>query len=245
MENIIISQVTGLTPPYEIYICDYLGITCEFMETVTDTISPIKVYPIPSVFSGAPALTVKIIQTTTNCEKTQNVVCSYFGNVFHTFCNCSDNSICHYIENNPNLSIGESVTFSELEQCWVYSGYQFTFNTSEELTIENEYGNCQECFNNNSPTYFSACCYDYTFKFNNEFQSGFTPNISWYVNIPPSGLGDGTGYTGCTIVISNYETPTHNYDQTDWNDLTNTEYSTLYPFPIMKSCDDCTEINTC
>jgi hypothetical protein len=132
-----------------------------------------------------------------------------------------------------------------LEQCWIYSGYQFTFNTSELLTIENEYSNCQECFNNNAPTYFSACCYNYTFKFNNEFQTGFTPNISWYVNIPPSSTGTGTGYTGCTIVISNYETPNQTYVESDWNNTTNTNTSTVFPFPIMKSCDDCTEINTC
>jgi len=245
MENIIISQVTGLTPPYEIYICDFLNINCVLVDTVVGTIPPILVYQIPSQFSGTPALNVKIVQLTTGCEKNQNVVCSYFGNVFHTFCNCSDETICKYIENDPSLNIGKVVKFEENEQCWIYSGYQFTNESSEVLTISYTYDNCQECFDENAPTYFSACCYDYTFKFNEEFQTGFTPNISWYVNIPPSVSGSGTGYTGCTTVISNYETPIHTYVEDDWNDTTNTDTSSVFPFPIMKSCDDCTEINTC
>lgn len=245
MENIIISQITGLTPPYEIYICNFIGNDCQFMEIVNDNVPPIKVYPIPSIFSGAPALTVKIIQTTDDCEKIQNVVCSYFGNVLHTFCNCSDNSICHFTETDPNIEIGDVVSFTELEQCWIYSGYQFTYISSENLTIIDEYKNCQSCYDDIAPTYFSACCYDYTFKFNNDFQSTFEPNISWYVSIPPSVSGTGTGYTGCTIVVSNYETPTHTYVEDDWDESINTENSTVFPFPIMKSCNDCTEINTC
>jgi hypothetical protein len=245
MENIILSSISGNTPPFQIYICDYLGNNCQFVKTLFNNVPPIDVIPIPDFFSGAPALNVKIIGVNSGCEKEENVVCSYFGNVLHTFCNCNDLNDCIYTENEINLSVGNVVSILEHDQCWVYSGYQFTNEMSQNFTIFKTYRNCQTCFNDIAPTYFSACCSDYTFTFDNDFQSGFTPDISWYVNIPASISGTGTGYTGCTVVISNYQTPNQTYVEADWNPLTNTEISTIFPFPTFRKCSDCTEVNPC
>lgn len=245
MRNIILSAISGFTPPYDVYVCDFLGNNCQYVKTISSNVPPIDVFTLPDFFSGAPAVNVKIVSTNSNCEKEENVICSYFGNVLHTFCNCSDLSNCKYTDIDPNLQIGNVVTFAEYDQCWYYSGYQFTNLTSEELTITNSFNNCQSCYNQVAPRYFSACCYDYTFSFDDPFQSLFEPNVSWYVDIPPSISGTGTGYTGCTIVVSDYQIPNQTYVQTDWNYITNTDKSVIFPFPQMKNCSECTEINTC
>jgi hypothetical protein len=246
MQNIIISSITGLTPPYIIYICDALGNNCQLVDTITSNVPPIDVIQLPDFFSGAPAVSLKIIETNVPCEKNFEVVCSYFGNVLFTFCKCSDLTVCKYTEINPFLTFGNVVSLVEYPECWYFSGYQFTNEVGEELTLNSlPYGSCQECYDTVAPSYFSACCGNYTFTFDETFQSTFQPNISWYVQIPPSGTGTGTGYTGCAIVISNYETPDQTYTQSDWNNLTNTSSSPVFPFPTMNSCNDCTEVNPC
>jgi hypothetical protein len=246
MQNIIISSITGLTPPYEIYLCDFQGNNCQLLDIITSYVPPIEVYPLPDFFSGAPAVSLKIIETNVPCEKNVPVVCSYFGNVLFTFCKCSDFSVCKYTEINPFLNFGQVVSLNEYPECWYFSGYQFTNEIGEVLTVNGlPYPTCQECYDSVAPSYFSACCSNYTFTFDETFQSTFDPNISWYVQIPPSGTGTGTGYTGCTVVISNYETPDQTYVQVDWNNLTNTSSSPVFPFPTMNSCNDCTEVNPC
>jgi hypothetical protein len=246
MKNIIISSISGLTPPYQIYVCDFLGNNCQFIQTITSEVPPIEVFPLPDFFSGAPAVSLKIIETNVPCVKEIPVVCSYFGNVLYTFCKCSNLSECKYTNVDPFLEFGKTVTLSEYSECWYFSGYQFTNEVGETLTVSSvPYNTCQECYDVDAPSYFSACCSDYTFTFDSTFQSTFDPNISWYVNIPTSGSGTGTGYTGCTIVISNYETPDQTYVQSDWNSSVNTNISSVFPFPVMESCDECTEINPC
>ena len=246
MQNIIISSITGLTPPYEIYLCDFQGNNCQLLDIITSYVPPIEVYPLPDFFSGAPAVSLKIIETNVPCEKNVPVVCSYFGNVLFTFCKCSDFSVCKYTEINPFLNFGQVVSLNEYPECWYFSGYQFTNEIGEVLTVNGlPYPTCQECYDSVAPSYFSACCSNYTFTFDETFQSTFDHNISWYVQIPPSGTGTGTGYTGCTVVISNYETPDQTYVQVDWNNLTNTSSSPVFPFPTMNSCNDCTEVNPC
>jgi hypothetical protein len=246
MQNIIISSISGLTPPYQIFVCDFLGNNCQLVDVITSTVPPIEVIPLPDFFSGAPAVSLKIIETNVPCEKNIPVVCSYFGNVLFTFCKCSDLSECLYTEINPLLRFGQVVSLNEYPECWQFSGYQFTNEIGEELTVNGvPYESCQECYDIVAPSYFSACCSNYTFTFDESFQSTFNPNISWFVNIPQSTGGNGSGYTGCTVVISNYITPDQTYVESDWNYTTNTNSSAIFPFPIMKSCSDCTEVNPC
>jgi hypothetical protein len=246
MQNIIISSITGLTPPYEIYVCDFLGNNCQLVEIITYSVPPIEVISLPDYFSGAPAVSLKIVETNVPCEKNIPVVCSYFGNVLFTFCKCSDLSQCIYTETNPFLVFGQVVSLNEYPECWQFSGYQFTNQAGEVLTVNGlPFNSCQECYDVVAPSYFSACCSNYTFNFDETFQSTFEPNKSWYVNIPPSVSGTGTGYTGCTVVISNYITPDQTYVQADWNNITNTNNSPVFPNPPMFDCNDCTEVISC
>ena len=246
MRSIIISSITGLTPPYEIYICDVYGNQCQYIDTITNNVPPIDVIPLPPLFSGAPSVGLKIIETIVPCEKLQLVTCTYLPNVYFTFCNCSDLSNCIYTEDNPNLNFGDVVSLDDYSQCWVYSGYQFTNDVALSLTYSGSvFTTCQECYNVVAPTYFSACCYDYTFTFDETFQNTFTPNSNWYVNISGSSLGSGTGYTGCTTVVANYSTPNQTYTSVDWDVTTNRETSNIFPYPPMRDCNDCQDVFPC
>lgn len=247
MKNIIISSITGLTPPYEIYICNFLGNDCVYIDTITNSVPPIEVIPLPDAFSGAPAVTLKINEVLVPCVKEIPVVCTLLPGVYATFCNCADTSVCLYTENVPILNFGDVVSLENFGQCWTFSGFQFTNDVAIDLLVTGStFSTCQDCYNFVAPTYFSACCSNYTFTFEDSFQSTFEPEISWYVEIPPSGTGTGTGYTGCTIVIGNYETPNQTYLSTsDWNSSTNRDYSIVLPNPIMRNCNDCEEINPC
>jgi hypothetical protein len=246
MKNIIISSITGLTPPFEIYICDFLGNRCQYVKTEVSAIPPIDVIPLPDIFSGAPAVTLIVKELTTLCQKEIPVVCTQLPNVFSTFCNCADTSVCLYTDNITFLNFGDVVSLNNFGLCWIFSGYQFTTESSLNLIpVSQRFSNCQQCYDSFAPTYFSACCSNYTFTFNSSYQDTFEPNTAWYLELPPSTSGTGTGYTGCTVVIANYETPDQTYVQADWNNLTNTNSSPVYPFPRLYSCDDCTEINSC
>jgi hypothetical protein len=155
-----------------------------------------------------------------------------------------DNRAFIAVNNSQKMEV---VSLENFGQCWTFSGFQFTNDAAIDLLVTGStFSTCQDCFNFVAPNYFSACCSNYTFTFEDSFQSTFEPKISWYVEIPPSGTGTGTGYTGCTVVISNYETPDQTYvSTTDWNSSTNRNYSIVLPNPIMRNCNDCEEINPC
>jgi len=67
MTQLQINNVTGLTTPYQIYICDVYGNQCVLVATVNTTIPPTITITLPSQFDTAPAIGVKLIDL--YCEK--------------------------------------------------------------------------------------------------------------------------------------------------------------------------------
>ena len=67
MTQLIISNVSGITTPYEIYVCNVYGNSCILVATVNTIIPPQVEIILPSPFDGAPAIGVKIINSF--CEK--------------------------------------------------------------------------------------------------------------------------------------------------------------------------------
>jgi hypothetical protein len=67
MTQLQINNVTGLTLPYEIYICNVYGNDCILFATVNTLIPPQAIITLPVEFDTAPAIGVKIINPT--CEK--------------------------------------------------------------------------------------------------------------------------------------------------------------------------------
>lgn len=68
MTQLIINNVTGLTLPYDVYICNVYGNDCQIVATVNTTIPPQAVITLPIEFENAPAIGVKVIDVT-GCEK--------------------------------------------------------------------------------------------------------------------------------------------------------------------------------
>ena len=67
MTQLQINNVTGLTLPYEIYICNVYGNNCVLVATVNTLIPPQAIITLPVEFDTAPAIGVKVVNST--CEK--------------------------------------------------------------------------------------------------------------------------------------------------------------------------------
>lgn len=74
MSLITIDSISGI-PPYQIYVCDIFEINCVFITTYVDYIPPSVSFPIPSGYTYAPILLIKIIDST-GCVYTQNYTCT-------------------------------------------------------------------------------------------------------------------------------------------------------------------------
>jgi hypothetical protein len=60
MTQLVISNVTGLTIPYQIYICDVYGNNCAIVATVNTAIPPMVTITLPSQFNMSPAIGVLV-----------------------------------------------------------------------------------------------------------------------------------------------------------------------------------------
>ena len=60
MTQLMISNVTGLTIPYQIYVCDVYGSNCVIVATVNTTIPPMVSITLPPQFDTSPAIGVLV-----------------------------------------------------------------------------------------------------------------------------------------------------------------------------------------
>jgi len=74
MTQLQINNVTGLTIPYQIYICDVYGNQCVLVATVNTAIPPTVTITLPLQFNTAPAIGVKLNDTF--CEKLVIINCN-------------------------------------------------------------------------------------------------------------------------------------------------------------------------
>ena len=74
MTSIEITNITGLSYPYQIYVCDVFGNQCVLIATINTSVPPSNNFILPSQFNSAPAVGVKII-TSDGCERFEIVYC--------------------------------------------------------------------------------------------------------------------------------------------------------------------------
>jgi hypothetical protein len=74
MTQLQINNVTGLTIPYQIYICDVYGNQCVLVASVNTNIPPSATITLPPQFNTAPAIGVKLNDTF--CEKLVIINCN-------------------------------------------------------------------------------------------------------------------------------------------------------------------------
>lgn len=74
MVTLDINTITGLTQPYDVHICNVFEQNCVFVATInTSVVSPITI-PLPSEFSTAPVIGVKIT-TSDGCSRFKLIYC--------------------------------------------------------------------------------------------------------------------------------------------------------------------------
>jgi hypothetical protein len=74
MTQLQINNVTGLTIPYQIYICNVYGNQCVLVASVNTNIPPSATITLPPQFNTAPAIGVKLNDTF--CEKLVIINCN-------------------------------------------------------------------------------------------------------------------------------------------------------------------------
>ena len=67
MTSIQISDITGLSFPYNVYICDVFGNQCILVATILDGVPPAETIYLPPLFNSAPAVGVRIVSH--DCER--------------------------------------------------------------------------------------------------------------------------------------------------------------------------------
>jgi hypothetical protein len=74
MTSIILTNITGLTYPYDIYVCNVYGNNCGYVAKVISSIPPTIEIVLPPPFDMSPAVGIKII-TSDKCERFRIVNC--------------------------------------------------------------------------------------------------------------------------------------------------------------------------
>jgi hypothetical protein len=74
MTSITLLNITGLTYPYDIYVCDVYGNNCGYVAQVISSIPPTIEIVLPPPFNMAPAVGIKII-TSDKCERFKIIDC--------------------------------------------------------------------------------------------------------------------------------------------------------------------------
>lgn len=77
MTQVFITNISGLTPTYDIYACNVYGDDCVLLDNLGTTVPPIVSYILPSSFDTAPAIGLKII-TSDGCERFHILYCQIF-----------------------------------------------------------------------------------------------------------------------------------------------------------------------
>lgn len=74
MVSVDITLVSGLTPPYNIYVCDIYGNNCVLTSTIFVVVPPTINVFLPAPYMNSPAVMVKIIASNC-CEVSEIVYC--------------------------------------------------------------------------------------------------------------------------------------------------------------------------
>jgi len=68
MNSIEISSITGLTPPYEIFVCNVFEQNCVSLGSVLSSVPPTVTFTLPPQFTFAPAVGIKIVSLIEGCS---------------------------------------------------------------------------------------------------------------------------------------------------------------------------------
>jgi hypothetical protein len=76
MTSIILNSITGLTYPYDIYVCDVYGNNCGYITQINTSVPSSVEIVLPPPFNTSPAVGIKII-TSDGCVRFRVIDCIY------------------------------------------------------------------------------------------------------------------------------------------------------------------------
>lgn len=77
MTSIILNSITGLTYPYDVYVCDVYGNNCGYIAQINTNVPSSVEIVLPIPFNFAPAVGIKII-TSDGCVRFKIIYCIPF-----------------------------------------------------------------------------------------------------------------------------------------------------------------------
>jgi surface protein len=182
MTTIDITNIIGLSYPYDIYVCDIYGENCVLVSTVFTSIPPSNTILLPPQFSTSPSVGIKVI-TLDGCERFKIVDCY------------SINPALPFISNWDTTSFIETITLP-YEPTGFYYG---TIDWGDGVITDNTYLN-------RSHTYFTPGSYTITitgtlvgWSFNNSGDRLKIKGVSQWGCLQLGNLG--FNFAGCNNLI--------------------------------------------
>ena len=108
MTSIILNSITGLTYPYDVYVCDVYGNNCGYISQINTPVPASVEIVLPPPFNMAPAVGIKII-TSDGCERFRVIDCIYITPT-QTPSNTPTPSITPSITPTPNITPTNTTT---------------------------------------------------------------------------------------------------------------------------------------
>ena len=97
MAAIEITNITGFTYPYTVYVCDVYSNYCVLIGTINTNVPPSIVFELPPIFNNAPAVKINIVAEN-GCEHFEIV-------------NCVQEECCLLLQDNTCLLIQDNTVF--------------------------------------------------------------------------------------------------------------------------------------
>lgn len=75
MTSIEITNISGLTYPYDVYVCNIYGLSCVLVSTINTPVPASVTITLPPLFLMAPAVGIKLISSD-GCERFGTFYCT-------------------------------------------------------------------------------------------------------------------------------------------------------------------------
>lgn len=143
MTTIDITNITGLSYPYDIYVCDIYGNNCILIATVFTSIPPSNTILLPPQFNTSPSVGIKII-TLDGCERFKVVECGNlipFISIWNTTNISGGSSLSNQIQlplesiGNYNFVVDWGDGYVDTITIWNQPETLHTYSTSGTYTI--------------------------------------------------------------------------------------------------------------
>jgi surface protein len=110
MTTIDITNITGLSYPYDIYVCDIYGNNCILISTVFTSIPPSNTILLPPQFENSPSVGIKVI-TLDGCERFKIIECYSVITPFISIWDTTNTSGGSSLSNQIQLPLVDSLPY--------------------------------------------------------------------------------------------------------------------------------------